>query len=87
MAKLTRARKKRVARTFIKRVFVDGRRTAALGSDDIERLIDDINGALDACAATIEAAIDPTIRAKAPADLKAAAIAMVALERAGIDRA
>ncbi len=68
---------------FIRQVFGRLNQTAQLDTNEVRLLIDGIDAGLDSVAATVNAAIDASVRTKATTQQKHLAVAYVALKRAG----
>ncbi len=83
MAALTNAERKATALHFIREVFVRMNQTAILDANEVRLLIDGVDTGLNAAAASINQAIDVSIRSKATSEQKALAVAYVGLKRAG----
>lgn len=69
---------------FIQAFFVGLRNTADLDDTEVQTLINDLDAALDSRAASINGDITLAVRNKASTATKFAAVAYVALKRAGI---
>lgn len=82
MAVLPDADRKIAARHFIREVFVGMNQTANLDTTEVKLLVDGVDTGLNA-AASINQAIDVSVRTKATTAQKALAVAYVALKRAG----
>ena len=85
MAVLSDADRQEATRTFIRRVFVRLNQTASLTKAEARLLIDGVDVGLNDSATAINQAIDASVRTKASPELKAFAVAVAALKRAGVD--
>jgi hypothetical protein len=72
-----------VSRKLIRKAFEESNQTANLTTDEVRILINDLDTFLDANANVINQAITLSVRNKASAEMKALAVAWVALKRAG----
>lgn len=84
MALLIDADRDAIAGRFIGDYFVGRAQTADLTTAEVRTLVNDVDAWLDANAAAANVAITAAVRAKASTATKFAALAYVALKRAGI---
>ena len=83
MAVMTSEERAEVSRKLIRKAFEELNQTANITTDEVLTLINDLDTFLDANAAAINNAITLSVRNKASAEIKALAVAWVALKRAG----
>lgn len=84
MAVLTSEQRAEIAQRFITEFFVALSRTADLSSTEVRTLINDLDTWLDGAATNANNSITAAVRTKASTDTKFAALAWVALKRAGL---
>lgn len=84
MATLSVSAIQAAALRFAALYYRDAGQTADLGADELRTLMTELDAWLDANAAAANNAIDATLRAKANTATKYAALAIVALQRAGL---
>lgn len=85
MAILDSEQRADVTLRFVRAFFVGMAQTADLDSTEVRTLVNDIDAWLDANQADANGAITASVRNKASASTKFAALAWVALKRAGVD--
>ena len=83
MPVMTNEERADVSRKLIRKAFEESNQTANLTTDEVRILINDLDTFLDANANVINQAITLSVRNKASAEMKALAVAWVALKRAG----
>lgn len=84
MAVLSDADRDLVAKALIRKAFVDLNQTANLTTTEVRTLINDLDTYVDTNASAINSSITLTVRNKATIEMKALAMAWVALKRAGV---
>jgi hypothetical protein len=84
MAQLDNSARAAVTQQFIEAFFVGLKKTADLDNAEVRTLINDVDAWLDAKQSEANQAISLPVRTKASSSTKFAALAYVALKRAGV---